>query len=130
RFTRAGLAKHPSVWPCSQASAGCFARPARVKRISLIDLNTEDPGGEVKILRQIDLMALRDPLGIAQTPAQNAGRFSFPFVTIESVVRDGPGHILVGNDNNLPFSAGRSLGAPDATEMIRLSVPELLAQED
>jgi hypothetical protein len=55
------------------------------------------------------------------------GRFVFPFVTIESVIRDGEEHIIVGNDNNLPFSAGRQLGVADSNEMIRLHVPELLA---
>jgi len=48
-------------------------------------------------------------------------------VTIESVIRDGEEHIIVGNDNNLPFSAGRQLGVADNNEMIRLHVPALLA---
>jgi hypothetical protein len=36
------------------------------------------------------------------------GRFTFPFVTIESVDVSNPttGQIIVVNDNNLPFSAG------------------------
>jgi hypothetical protein len=44
------------------------------------------------------------------------------------VLRDGPEHILVSNDNNLPFSAGRKLAEPDGNELIRLHVPELLAE--
>jgi hypothetical protein len=35
-------------------------------------------------------------------------------------------HIVVGNDNNLPFSAGRSLDKADDNEVILLRVPELL----
>ena len=35
-------------------------------------------------------------------------------------------HIIVGNDNNLPFSSGRALGKSDDNEMVLLRVPELL----
>ncbi|MBN9486766.1 MAG: hypothetical protein J0H44_06050 [Alphaproteobacteria bacterium] len=35
-------------------------------------------------------------------------------------------HILVGNDNNLPFSSGRAIGRSDDSEMVLLRVPELL----
>ena len=35
--------------------------------------------------------------------------------------------IMVGNDNNLPFSAGRFLHRADDNEFILLRVPELLA---
>jgi hypothetical protein len=35
-------------------------------------------------------------------------------------------HIVVGNDNNLPFSAGRHLTRADDNEVILLRVPELL----
>jgi hypothetical protein len=37
----------------------------------------------------------------------------------------GGGRILVVNDNNLPFSAGRRLDAADATEWILIDVGEL-----
>jgi len=35
-------------------------------------------------------------------------------------------HIIVGNDNNYPFSAGRHPNAPDNNEQVLLHVPELL----
>jgi hypothetical protein len=35
-------------------------------------------------------------------------------------------HIIVGNDNNLPFSAGRHLSRADDNELILLRVPEFL----
>ena len=35
-------------------------------------------------------------------------------------------HIIVGNDNNLPFSSGRAIGKSDDNEMILLRVGELL----
>ena len=54
------------------------------------------------------------------------GRFSFPFVTIEDVdVVDGE-HIIVANDNNLPYSAARQPNLQDDNEFILLHVPELL----
>jgi hypothetical protein len=36
-------------------------------------------------------------------------RFGFPFFTIENVAMVDADHIIVGNDNNLPFSTGRHL---------------------
>jgi hypothetical protein len=35
-------------------------------------------------------------------------------------------HIIVGNDNNLPFSSGRAIGKSDDNELIILKVGELL----
>ncbi len=122
---------HPSLACAEGQTEGCFANPARVKRVTLIDLSQIDAEGNVARLRQIDLMNIADPAGLAALPTDQAeptpGVFTFPFVTIESVIRDGDEHILVSNDNNLPFSAGRRLGLPDDNEMIRLHVPELLA---
>jgi hypothetical protein len=34
-------------------------------------------------------------------------------------------HIIVGNDNNLPFSAGRHVFQADANEFVPLRAPEL-----
>jgi hypothetical protein len=103
-----------------------------VKRVTLVDMGQVDADGFVARLRQIDLMDMADPDGVARIPSDMAearpGRYTFPFLTIESVLRYGPEHILVSNDNNLPFSAGRKLAAPDANEIIRLHVPELLAE--
>jgi hypothetical protein len=52
--------------------------------------------------------------------------FRFPFFTIETVARVDNSTIMVGNDNNLPFSAGRFLHRPDDNEFILLKVGELL----
>ena len=110
---------------------GCFRNPARVKRVTLIDTSRIDADGFVARLRQIDLMDIADPDEVTrgETSREGEGRFTFPFVTIESVIRDGDDHILVGNDNNLPFSMGRRLGAADANEIIRLHVPAFFAAE-
>jgi hypothetical protein len=37
------------------------------------------------------------------------GTLGFPFFTIENVAMVDADHIIVGNDNNLPFSTGRHL---------------------
>ena len=50
-----------------------------------------------------------------------------PFVTIENVdVIDGE-RIIVANDNNLPFSAGRAIDKADDTEFSVLNVGDFLA---
>jgi hypothetical protein len=114
----------PEGTPPAEAR-GCFPMPAAVKRITLVDVGQVGADGTVARLRQIDLMNIADPRGLGAGSAD--GRFLFPFQTIESVVPDGPEHILVANDNNLPFSSGRDPDRADNNEMIRLHVPELLA---
>jgi hypothetical protein len=47
-------------------------------------------------------------------------------VTIENVDVVDADHIVVANDNNLPFSPGRAIGKNDDNELILLRVPELL----
>lgn len=121
---------HPSRACPEGQTDGCFPNPAQVKRITLIDTAEIGDDGFVARLAQIDLMDIADPEGRARLPTDGdvpEGRFVFPFVTIEAVIRDGAEHILVSNDNNLPFSAGRKLGVADANEIIRLHVPELLS---
>jgi hypothetical protein len=128
---RDGGQGHPSLACADGQEEGCFPNPAEVKRVTLIDTSSIDADGFVERLRQIDLMDIADPDGLARLETDGdvpEGRFVFPFVTIESVIRDGDEHIIVGNDNNLPFSAGRRLNVTDSNETIRLHVPELLAQ--
>ena len=128
---RDGGQGHPSRACAEGQTEGCFRNPARVKRVTLIDTARVDADGFVARIAQIDLMDIADPDGLARLPTHGevrAGRFAFPFVTVESVIRDGAAHIIVGNDNNLPFSAGRALGVADSNEMIHLHVPELLAR--
>lgn len=109
----------------------CFHAPARVKRVTLVDMGAVDGEGFVRKIGHIDLMAVRDPEGLARThgdraPSVPRDRFAFPFFTIENVAMVDADHIIVGNDNNLPFSAGRHLTRADDNEFILLRVPELL----
>ena len=87
----------------------CFNVPAKFKRIYKVDLGQADADGFVKKVGYIDLMDIEDPNKVARQGGKD-GKFTFPFFTIENVdVVDGD-HIIVGNDNNLPFSSGRALG--------------------
>jgi len=116
--------------PAQACAAGaikpdCFNVPARFKRIYKIDLAQADSDGFVKKVGFIDLMDVDDPQKIARQGGRD-GKLTFPFFTIENVdVIDGE-RIIVGNDNNLPFSSGRALGKSDDNELVILRVPDLL----
>jgi hypothetical protein len=109
----------------------CFPLPAMVKNIVLIDTASVDADGFVRRIGRIDLMDIADADGVARLTTDAArdltGRFTFPFFTIEDVMRVDETHILVANDNNLPFSSGRKLNAAADNEFILLNVPELLS---
>ncbi len=107
----------------------CFPAPAMLKRVVLIDTATVDAEGFARRIGHVDLMNIADPKGKArlETAGGVAGTFTFPFFTIENVMKVDDSHILVAVDNNLPFSSGRALDKTADNEFILLSVPELLA---
>jgi len=105
--------------------ADCFNVPAKFKRIYKIDLGQADADGFVKKVGYIDLMDIQDPNKVARAGAKD-GTLTFPFFTIENVDLVDADHIIVGNDNNLPFSSGRALGKSDDNELILLKVTDLL----
>ncbi|MGE0254065.1 MAG: esterase-like activity of phytase family protein [Alphaproteobacteria bacterium] len=113
-----------------QTPPACFPSPAKFKRVYLVDLAQADGDGFVRKIGHIDLMAIRDPRGVARQRGDlgDVGKatFGFPFFTIEDVAMVDADHIIVGNDNNLPFSAGRDLARADDNELILLHVPDLL----
>jgi hypothetical protein len=111
--------------PQGQRAATCFEAPARFKRIYVVSFEGVADDGFVRKLGYIDLMDIADPNRRARQGARD-GRFTFPFVTIENVDRVDANHIIVVNDNNLPFSAGRRPDRADDNEFILLRVPELL----
>jgi hypothetical protein len=83
-------------------------------------------GNLVRKIGHIDLLAIADPNNRARVGA-TGGVFSFPFFTIENVdVVDGS-HIIIGNDNNYPYSTGRGPNTVDANEFILLEVRDFLA---
>lgn len=122
----------PSLRCAADPTPDCFPAPALLKRIVLIDTATVDADGFVRRIGHIDLMNIADPNGVARLETAAAegameGRFTFPFFTIENVMAVDDTHIMVGVDNNLPYSSGRALDAAADNEIILLSVPDLLA---
>ena len=105
--------------------ANCFAVPAKVKRIYKIEFNDANVGKAARKIGYIDLMKIADPDKKARQGSEN-GIYTMPFVTIENVDRVDASHIIVGNDNNLPFSAGRALDKADDNEFVILDVKDLL----
>ncbi|WP_353242034.1 esterase-like activity of phytase family protein [Providencia sp.] len=109
----------------STNTENCFSNLAKFKRVYRIAFSDENVGGAVDKQAYIDLMNIKDPNSQARKPL-NDGVFTFPFFTIENVdVVDGE-HIIVGNDNNYPFSSSREPNQADDNEFILLKVPELL----
>ncbi len=103
----------------------CFAVASKVKRIYKIEMTDENVGKAVRKIGYVDLLDIKDPNN-KKRQGGGDGFYDMPFVTIENVdVIDGE-RIVVGNDNNLPFSAGRALDKADDTEFVVLNVKELL----
>ncbi|MFC7399656.1 esterase-like activity of phytase family protein [Chelatococcus sp. GCM10030263] len=111
--------------PTGQTRADCFPTPAKFKRVYKIELNDANAGAAVRKVGHIDLMAMRDPEGIARQGGKD-GTLTFPFQTIENVDVIDATHIIVGNDNNLPFSAGRRIDKADDGEFVLLEVGDFL----
>ncbi len=109
--------------PADKPAADCFVAPAKLKRVWKIELAAD---GMARKIGFLDLMNIRDPKHLARQGGKD-GKLSFPFVTIENVDVVDPTHIIVGNDNNFPYSAGRAVDRNDDDEFVLLSVPELLA---
>ncbi len=116
----------PALACADGAAANCFDAPAEFKRVYKIAFG--EPGTMVRKIGHIDLLDIADPEGHARQGGAD-GRFTFPFVTIEDVDIVDADHIIVGNDNNLPFSAGRLPRKQDDNELILLNVTDFLAAE-
>jgi hypothetical protein len=111
--------------PPGQRAPTCFETPARFKRVYVVSFENVADDGFVRKLGYIDLMDIADPNRRARQGGRD-GHFTFPFITIENIDRVDATHIIVANDNNLPFSAGRAANRNDDNEFILLRVPELL----
>ncbi len=123
----------PSLKCTADPAPDCFPLPAMVKRVVLVDTATIDAEGFVRRIGHIDLMNIADPDGVARlTTAANpgmTGKITMPFFTIEDVMRVDDTHIIVGNDNNLPYSSGRALDKASDNEMLLLEVGAFLAAQ-
>jgi hypothetical protein len=108
-----------------EAKPDCFAVGSKVKRIYKIEMTGENAGKAVRKIGYIDLLKIADPDN-KKRQGGGEGFYDMPFVTIENVDRVDDTHIIVGNDNNLPFSAGRALDKADDNEFVLLEVGEFL----
>ena len=115
----------PSMACASDTATGCFEKPAMLKRIYKIEMTDDNVNGAARKIGYIDLMAIADPDGVARRGGVD-GVYTMPFVTIEDVDIIDDSHIIVGNDNNLPFSAGRKVDAADDNEFVILEVADFL----
>lgn len=112
---------------CAEGTKGpdCFHDLAKFKRIYKIELTDANAGQPVRKIGHIDLMNIADPDKKAKKPL-NDGVLTFPFFTIEDVDVVDATHIVVGNDNNLPFSSSRDPAKADDNELILLEVGDFL----
>ncbi|PWE58337.1 glycerophosphodiester phosphodiesterase [Metarhizobium album] len=108
-----------------QPQPDCFDTPAVLKRVYKIEFNDANVGQAARKIGYIDLLKIEDPDNKKQAGSQ-AGIYDMPFVTIENVDRVDATHIIIGNDNNLPFSAGRAVDKADNNEFSLLEAGEFL----
>jgi hypothetical protein len=111
--------------PEMKPAPGCFHDLAKFKRITKIEMTDANIGSPVRKIGYIDLMKIKDPNKKARKPL-DGDVLTFPFFTIENVDVVDESHIIVGNDNNLPFSSSREPNAADDNELILLEVAEFL----
>lgn len=93
------------------------------KKIYLIDTQAVGSGGGVSKTELVDLMHLADPHDLN---GDGQRLFSFPYVTIESVLPLDSRTLLVINDNNFPGGGGRERAA-DATEFLKIRLASPIA---
>lgn len=103
----------------------------RFRGVFLITLPGKADGQLVEKQSLVDLMAIPDPAGTGG----DGDYFRFPYATIEAITPLSGNDLLIVNDNNYPFSNGRSFSQsgtagnglrPDDNEFIRVHVtPEL-----
>ncbi|WP_414561674.1 MULTISPECIES: phytase [unclassified Anabaena] len=77
---------------------------AQFKKVFKIDLSQKDADGFVPKEEIVDLLNISDPNDLN---GDGDTKFTFPFVTIESIVVIDENTLLLANDNNYPFSVGR-----------------------
>ncbi|HEV2559688.1 MAG TPA: esterase-like activity of phytase family protein [Microvirga sp.] len=111
--------------PAGQKRPDCFHDVAKFKRVYKVELSDRNVGGPLRKIGFVDLMQIADPNGRAKKPL-TGGALAFPFFTIENVDVVDERHIVVGNDNNLPYSSSREPNRADDNEFVLLDVAEFL----
>ena len=111
--------------PAGVKRSDCFHDLPQFKRVYKVEMNESNVGSPLRKIGFIDLMAIADPQKLARKPLVN-GVLSFPFFTIENVDVVDATHIVLGNDNNLPFSSSREPNKADDNELVLLEVGDFL----
>lgn len=111
--------------PPGQRREDCFHDIAKFKRVYKIEFSDGNVGKPVRKIAYVDLLKINDPDKKSRKPL-NDGVLTFPFFTIENVDVVDERHIVVGNDNNLPFSSSRDPNRADDNEFVLLEVAEFL----
>lgn len=111
--------------PAGVKRPDCFSDPAKFKRVYKVELNDANVGAPMRKIGWLDLLDIQDPQHLARKPL-NGGVLTFPFFTIENVDVVDATHIVVGNDNNLPFSSSRDPVRADDNELVLLEAGALL----
>lgn len=111
--------------PSGTQRSDCFHDLPKFKRVYKIELSESNVNGPVRKIGHIDLLNIADPHKLARKPLTQ-GVLQFPFFTIENVEVVDARHIVVGNDNNLPFSSSRDPNKADDNELVLLEVGEFL----
>jgi hypothetical protein len=95
---------------------------AVIKRLYIADTRDRDRDGLLDKTLLVDLMNIANPRKVGGFGAT----FTFPFQTIEDVVILNEKTVAVLNDNNFPFSSGRTAGVADNNEWITIELPSSL----
>ncbi|MPM82290.1 hypothetical protein SDC9_129351 [bioreactor metagenome] len=111
--------------PQGEKRKDCFDDVAKFKRVYKVELTDANAGSALRKMGYIDLLNIQDPQRLARKPLTD-GVLKFPFFTIEDVDVVDADHIVVGNDNNLPFSSSREPNQQDDNELVLLEVGEFL----
>ena len=92
------------------------------KKIFLLDFNRQDSSGFVAKTLLVDLLHIADPKRLASTNVEH----NMPFSTIEGLIMTATNELLVLNDNNYPFTAGRIAGTSDNNEFVKIKFTQAL----
>ena len=103
----------------------CFTRPAKFKRVYKIDIGQVDTDGFVKKVAFIDVTKIANPRRVAKR-GPNEESFVLPHLGPEGLTVVDATHIVLVNDNNFPYSSGRTLGQPDDNELTLLDISALV----
>ncbi|MFI1399352.1 esterase-like activity of phytase family protein [Streptomyces sp. NPDC020681] len=95
---------------------------AKFKRIYLADTRDRNGDGVMDKTLVADLLNIANPKGLGGF----GETFRFPFTTIEDVVLLDDRTLAVLNDNNFPFSSGRTPGKADNNEFITIRIAHRL----